>query len=235
MLNSAHVLFDDNYLYLLGRTPTICTLRRYHFSPNMLIECVDDTFLDLGEPLAEYESPPLPDPGIPWGSCDFQNVHLEPSSHISVLMLRSWYGEGQFLRFPLHSEVQRDTPTVSTVIRLVPDTHLPSNANFHPRWLGREQAIVFSDDDDDLDKNVLFRLSFSHSDLEDLSEGRSPGAADAQHATSRVRRKDLLTAESLLAKETRILTRANAISVDEESGRICVLLTNGEGLILSSA
>ncbi|KAM5532105.1 hypothetical protein V8D89_014198 [Ganoderma adspersum] len=233
-LNSVHVLFNGNYLYLLGRTPTTYILRRYHFSTNMLIGCPDNTFLDLGEPLDECESPPLPDPGIPWGSWDSQNVHLEPSSHLSVLMLRSWYGEGQYLRFPLRSWGQPSVPMPTpTVVRLEPDTHLPSNAHLSPRWLGRDQAMMFSDDDDDQDKNLLVRLSFSHPDSEDVSPDRSP-SADVR-AAGRVLREDVLTKESPLARETNILTRAHALSVDEESGRICALLMNGEGLVLSSA
>lgn len=205
----------------------------------MLIECPDDTFLDLGEPLSEYESPPLPDPGIPWGSWDSQNVHLEPSSHLSVLMLRSWYGEGQYLRFPLASSGQPDAPSVPTptptVVRLEPDTHLPSNAHLFPRWLGRDQAMMFSDDDDDLDKNLLIRLSFSRPDFEDVPSDRSVGAADVRPAACRVLREDILTVESPLAKETNSLTRVRALGVDEESGRICILLMNGEGFMLSSA
>nr|VWO97999.1 Urease (EC (Urea amidohydrolase) [Ganoderma boninense] len=199
----------------------------------MLIECPDGTFLDLGEPLAEYESPPpLPDSGVPWGSWDFQNVHLEPSSHLSVLMLRCWYGEGQYLRFPLRSGDQHTT-VAPTVVRLEPDRHLPSNANLSPRWLGRDHAMMFSDDDDDLDKNLLIRLSFSDPSSEGVSSYKVVGASGVT-ASGRVLREDLLTEGSLLARETRVLREARALSVDEESGRIAVLLRNGEGLIFAS-
>ncbi|KAI1798291.1 hypothetical protein LXA43DRAFT_1176686 [Ganoderma leucocontextum] len=211
-LHSSQVLFDDNDLYLLGRTPTTYILRRYHFSPNLLIKCADDTFLDPGEPLIEYEGPPLPDPGIPWGSCDSEDVHLEPSSHLSVLMLRSWFGEGQYLRFrPLRSGDQ------------------PPGAD-RRSWLGRDQAMTFSDDDfSPEDKNRLLRLSFPHSDPKDVSRSDRGAAVP----TGRVCREDLLTEESPVVEETDVLTRPSALSVDEESGRICVLLMNGKGLILS--
>nr|VWO96318.1 Urease (EC (Urea amidohydrolase) [Ganoderma boninense] len=232
-LHSVRALFGDTYIYLLGRTPTTYTLRIHRFSPNVLIDCPDVTFLDLGEPLAEYEGPPLPDSGIPWGSWDFQDVHLDPSSHLSVLMLRSWYGEGQYLRFPLRSGDQ-PSAAAPTVVRLEPDRHLPSNAHFSPRWLGRDHAIVFSDDDDDSDENLLIRLSFSDLDSEGVSSYQIAGASGAT-ASGRLLREDLLTEGSPLARETTVLTEARALSVDEESGRIAVLVSNGEGLIFASA
>ena len=217
------VFFRGSDLYLLGRTLTTYILRRYHFSSEMLLEGTGG-ILDLGELLAEYESPPLPDPSIPWGSFDREEAFLDPSSHASVLAVREWFSAGFYIRFLFNES----TPNAPTLVTLEAEKHLPDNANFHPRWLGRDQALMFSQDDDFVYPRRLVRLSFARSDH---GEASSPGCATAM--SSSVVREDLSWLSSLEECGLGASAYPDLLAVDEESGRICFMLLEGDGVILS--
>ncbi|EJF63944.1 hypothetical protein DICSQDRAFT_179161 [Dichomitus squalens LYAD-421 SS1] len=227
-LSSFHrvrVFICDDHIYLLGRTPTTYVLRHYRFSPSILLDSIDDTHLDLGELLAEYESPPLSDPSIPWGSCDSEDVFLDPTSHASVLAARHWFAGGYYIRFPLQGEASE----VPEIVSLEPETHLPDNATFFPRWLGRDQALMYSSDDCFANQDRLFRLSFSHSDF----KGRQSVSGIAVPRPSTVSREDFSWFPLRQENQLMLFGDPAAVTLDEESGRICLLLHYGEGLILS--
>lgn len=180
-------------------------MRGYAFEPELLFEGEEDRHLDLGDPLLEYESPPLPDPAIPWGSSDSHTVFLDPSSHLSILDLRSWFGQGHLVWFPLRGRSASDPLPPSTVTKLESGVHLPTNGCFTPRWLGRDEARIFSWDDDSSDDDSFMRLKFATGDY-------SSGAIqlDGEYLAGDV------GAEKYSSLNTRV------IAVDVESRRMCV-------------
>ncbi|TBU43010.1 hypothetical protein BD309DRAFT_1001458 [Dichomitus squalens] len=218
--HSVQILFRDSHLYILGRMQSTYVLCQYWFSPDILIHCVDDT-VDHGEPLAQYESPPLPDPNILWGSCDREEVYLDLSSLASILAVREWFPAGRHVRFPLQGQA-------SAIVPLVPETHLRDEADFHPRWLGRDQALMFYQDDDLEIPRRLVRLSFSNSD-----DSKNPSSGSGANPSSIVCREALSWLPPLEECQLGSMLRPDVLTVDEESGRICFMLLDGKGVILS--
>ena len=104
-------------------------IRDYHFSKEMLLSStadhITDNSLDLGPPVSEYESIPLPDAArLPFGSCDRQMVHFDPVHGFTILQLHDWYGLGQVMRLSLPTQSPDSTSAQSRIITLA-HPHLP--------------------------------------------------------------------------------------------------------------
>ncbi len=129
-----------------------------------------DNYLDLGSPLASIEGVRLPDPRVPWGTCDSGTVHFDHAYGFTILLLRDWYGEGQIIRLPLPRRGLTDGSAPRSTVHAFTEPHLPGSAAFRSPWLGGSSAIIYGEDDWGPENGeYFFELSFK------LAEDLQPG------------------------------------------------------------
>ena len=179
----------------------------------------DAEFLDLGAPLAECESEQLPDPRVPWGSWDHQDVHFDPIHGFTILLLGDWFGKGQLVRLPLPRQ-DTEAPALRSIVGAFATPILPDNSKFTTRWLGANCAIIYGEEEmgPQSGSDFLFRLVFQFNEhAEDLpsdtrDENREILEASGHEAL--VIREDLKTDVDLLYNRPFVF--------DELSRRMCI-------------
>ncbi|RPD58955.1 hypothetical protein L227DRAFT_654353 [Lentinus tigrinus ALCF2SS1-6] len=217
----ARAYIHQDHLYLLGRTACTYVVRDYRFSTDMLLSptCDPDTdFFDLGCPLAECESGRLPDPRVPWGSWDHEDVHFDPLHGFTILLLRDWFGEGQLVRLPLPRPV--DEPTPRSTVHAFTAPIIPNNSKFTRRWLGLNHAIIYGEEElgPDSGGDFLFRLSFQFDSEEPEPGLTADGSADNDGAL-----RPLIIREDLQADvELPLMHFSDPFAFDEGSVRMCM-------------
>ena len=187
----------------------------------------DAEFLNLGAPLAECESEQLPDPRVPCGSWDHQDVHFDPIHGFTILLLGDWFGKGQLVRLPLPlSRQDAEARALRSTVIAFATPILPDSSQFMTRWLGANCAIIYSEEEmgSDPGPDFLFRLVFKfNKHAEDPTADTPDENRDIPEASgyeAMVIREGLKTDVNLLYNRPFVF--------DEQSRRMCITDRHGD-------